>query len=272
MASLRSIATIPTKKDILSKKELTYTLVPGETKKNYCKIMINIRSFTGNNPFTLSYVKEMIQRYAKKRREHQFKSGHIRTERIEVMEEEANSLIRELIQQGYLKYVLTRKRDKLHPNIPEDGIKYYAFDKFKVIECEESKYFQQKLQRKTEEFETKGKLSDKRCRALRQIYAQFGDKSAFTYEMVKNIPKFYKKMAENKEEDMSPKTREFYLQAAQHAESKDFDFLETWNSLIRNNYLIPYRVRTKEGTIKIVDKAYKVNMLFVKDCLSGVNL
>ena len=37
MASLRSIATIQTKKDglaqQLSKKELTYTLVPGETKK-----------------------------------------------------------------------------------------------------------------------------------------------------------------------------------------------------------------------------------------------
>jgi hypothetical protein len=272
MASLRSIATIPTKKIISSKKELTYTLVPGETKKNYCKIMINIRSFTGNNPFTISYAKEMIQRYAKKRREHQFKSGHIRTERIEVLEEEANSLIRELSQQGYLKYVLTRKRDKLHPNIPEDGIKYYAFDKFKVIECEESKYFQQKLQRKTEEFETKGKLSDKRCRALRQIYAQFGDKSAFTYEMVMNIPKFYKKMADTKDEEMKPETRVFYLQAAQHSESRNEDFKDTWNSLIRNNYLIPYKVRAKDGTIKTVFGAYKVNMLFVKDCLSGVNL
>ena len=90
--------------------------------------------------------------------------------------------------------------------------------------------------------------------------------------MVINIPKFYKKMAENKEEDMSPKTREFYLQAAQYSESRNVDFLETWNSLIRNNYLIPYRVRTKDGTIKVVDKAYKVNLIFVKNCLSGVNL
>ena len=45
-----------------------------------------------------------------------------------------------------------------------------------------------------------------------------------------------------------------------------FDFLDIWNSLIRNNYLIPYKVRTKDGTIKVVDKAYKVNMSFVRDC------
>jgi len=281
MASLRSIATIQLKrgetkaeigKKLASKKELTYTFVPGENKKNYCKIMINIRSVAGNNPFTLNFVKEMIMKYGKKRQEHIFRSGHIRTQREEILEAEANSIIRELFEQNYLKYVFIQKRDKLHPNIPEDGIKYYAFDKFKIIECEESKYFQQKLQRKTEEFETKGKLSDKRCRALRQIYAQFGDKSAFTYEMVMNIPKFYKKMADTKDEEMSKNTREFYLQAAQHAESRNLDFRDTWNSLIRNNYLTPYRVRTRDGTIKIVEHAYKVNMLFVKDCLSGVNL
>jgi hypothetical protein len=220
----------------------------------------------------LGFIKSLIQRYGKKRKEHQYKSGEIRVERTELAEEEADAIISELIRNGYLKFVITQHKDKLHPNIPYEGIKYYLFDKFKIIECEESRYFQQKKRKKIEVTETKGKISDKRCRALRQIYAQFGDKSAFTYEMVINIPKFYKKMAENKEEKMSDATRALYFQASQNAESKNIDFLDTWNSLIRNNFLLPYRVRAKDGTIKIRQGAYKVNMEMVRRCLSGPNL
>jgi dephospho-CoA kinase len=253
-------------------KDITYTIVAGETKKNYCKIMTNTRMFTFDKPFNLDYLTALIMRYGKKRKAHQYKSGEIRTERDRLEKEEAESIISELIRSGYLKFVVTQHRDKLHPNIPDEGIKYYLFDKFRVIECEESRYFKQKQQKRTEVSEVKGKISDKRCRALRQIYAQFGDKSAFTYEMVINIPKFYKKMAENKEEKMSDATRALYFQASQNAESKNIDFLDTWNSLIRNNFLLPYRVRAKDGTIKIRQGAYKVNMEMVRRCLSGPNL
>jgi len=282
MASLRSIATINPKKTgrweqekqetSAASKDLAYTLVPGETKKNYCKIMINVRIHTGNNPFQINYLKELIQRYAKKRGEHHFKSGQIRTERLPTSMEEATSLINELIGQNYLKYYKTQKRDKLHPNIPEDGIKYYIFDKFRVIECEESKYFRQKLHRKTEQIETKGLLSERRCKALRQIYAQFGDKIPFTYEMVRNIPKYYRKIAEDKTQDLSEDSKIYYRAAAQYSESVSADFLDTWNSLIRNNFILPYKVKTKDGTIKIRQGAYKVNMTFVRQCLSGANL
>lgn len=251
-------------------KDLSYTIVPGENKKNYCKIMTNILIFSYGKPVTLGFITEKIVKYAKKRRAHQYQSG-LRTERMPLELEEATSLLQELIRNGYLKYVATQKRDKQHPNVPEDGVKFYNFDKLRVVECQESKYFKQKQQKVTQKEETVGKLSDKRCRALRQIYAQF-DQSGFTYEMVRNIPKFYKKMAENKDEDMKPDTRMFYFQAAQVAESKNIDFLDTWNSLVRNNYIIPYKVRTKDGTIKVRQGAYKVNMNYVRRCLSNVNL
>lgn len=253
-------------------KDLTYTIVAGETKKNYCKIMTNVRYFTFNKPFTLGFVKSLILRYGKKRKEHQYRSGEVRIERDNFSTEEVDGIISDLMRTGYIKFVVTQKRDKTHPNLPEEGIKYYLFDNFKVIECEESKYFQQKKRKATETVEKTGKLSDKRCRAIRQIYAQFGDKSAFTYEMVINIPKFYKKMAENKEEKMSEATRALYFQASQSAESRNVDFLDTWNSLIRNNFLLPYKVRAKDGTIKIRQGAYKVNMEMVRRCLSGPNL
>lgn len=251
--------------------DITYTIVPGETKKNYCKIMTNIRIFTGEKPFTLAFAKKKIMVYGKKRIEKQYKSGDVRSERKEIPEEEANSLISNLIQQRYLVYYTTVKRDKAHPTIPEDGIKYYMFDNFKVIECQQSKYFKQKMQRTTKKLEVTGTLSDKRCRALRQIYAQFGDKVPFTIEMVKNIPKFYKKMAEDKTQEISEESRIYYRTAAQYSESKAEDFDYTWNSLIRNNFLIPYKIRAKDGTIKVRQGAYKVNMTYARRCLSEIN-
>jgi hypothetical protein len=264
----------PTKATISSgEKDFRYTIIPGEIKKNYCKIMINVRIFTGEKPFPYDFIKKLIMKYARKRQEHQFKSG-IRPERVNLKEEEANMLIQELLQQNYLKYYVTQKRDKIHPNIPEEGIKYYIFNKFKVIECEESKYFQQKQHRKTEQLETKGKLSDRRCRALRQIYAQYGDKLPFTYEMIRKFPQMYTKMAEgiDKNSRDGETTKYLLLAASKRAESTSEDFLDTWNSLIRNNYLVPYKVRAKDGTIKTKSGVYKVNMTFVKDCLSLINL
>jgi hypothetical protein len=252
-------------------KTLHYVLIPGEIKKNYCKIMTNIRLATGNNAFILAYAKERIMLYGNNRVERQYKHS-IRPERQPIKENEATALLQDLINQKYLKYIRTQNRDKLHPNLPEEGVKYYAFEKFKVIECQQSKYFQSKQRKTIERIETRGALNEKRCRALRQIYAQFEDKSAFTYEMVKNIPKFYKKMADDKKEEMSIKTREFYFQAARHAESINVDFLDTWNSLIRNNFIVPYKIRAKDGLIKTVPGAYKVNMNYVKRCLSKINL
>lgn len=252
-------------------KDLSYTIVQGENKKNYCKVMTNILIFSYGKPVTLGFITEKLLSYAKKRKITPYLSGP-RAERAPLDLEEATSLLQELIRNGYLKYITTQKRDKQHPNVPEEGTKFYNFDKLRVIECQETKYFKQKQQKITQKEETVGKLSDKRCRALRQIYAQFGDKSGFTYEMVKNIPKFYKKMAETKDENMKSDTREFYLQAAQLAESRNLDFLDTWNSLVRNNYIIPYKVRTKDGTIKVRQGAYRVNMNYVRRCLSNVNL
>jgi len=251
-------------------KDLRYTIVPNEIKKNYCKIMINVRIHTRENPFPYDLIKKLIMKYAKKRQEHQFKSG-IRPERVNLSEEEANRLLNELIQQNYLKYVGKATRDKLHPNIPEDGIKLYKFDKFKVIECEESKYYQQKQHRKEEQIETKGRLSDRRCRALRQIYAHYGDKIPFNYESVQKIPQIYTKMAEDKTLK-SEETKIYLRAAAKYAESTSDNFLETWNSLIRNNYFLPYKVRGKDGTVKTVQGSYKVNMAFVRECLSAINL
>jgi hypothetical protein len=256
-----------------TERDLRYTLIPGEIKKNYCKIMINVRIHTGEGGFNLDYIKKLIMKYARKRQEHQFRSG-IRPERVNLKEEEANTLISELIQQGYLKYYRTQPRDKLHPNIPEEGIKYYIFNKFKVIECEESKYFQQKQHKKIEQIETKGKLSDRRCRALRQIYAQYTDKVPFTYEMLRKLPQMYSKMAETMDKNSRDwKTTKYLLTAAaKYTESANDDFLDTWNSLIRNNYIVPYKVRAKDGKIKIVRGVYKVNMEYVRSCLSTINL
>lgn len=272
MASLRSFTTIQSDREVEAEKDLRYSLVPGETKKNYCKIMTNVRLFTRDQAFTYDYIKKMIMKYARNRNPHQYRSGDVRTERINLKEEEANAILSDLLRQGYLKYYQTKKRDKMHPNLPEEGLKYYIFDKFKVIECEESKYFQSKQQRKLKEVETKGTLNERRCRALRQIYAQFGDKVPFTYEMVLNIPKFYKKMAEDKTQEISEESRVYYRTAAQYSESKSSDFLDTWNSLIRNNFLVPYKIRAKDGTIKVRQGAYKVNMTYARRCLSELNL
>jgi hypothetical protein len=90
--------------------------------------------------------------------------------------------------------------------------------------------------------------------------------------MVKNIPKFYRKMAEDTTQEMSEESRVYYKMAAQYSESRTDDFLETWNSLIRNNFIIPYKIKTKDGTIKVRSGAYKVNMIYARRCLSGIDV
>jgi hypothetical protein len=282
MASLRSISIIQPKKlyweqrkeveGKLTRQDLTYTLIAGEIKKNYCKIMVNVRAAHGNGPFQLNTLKEFIMVYGKDRVEKHYKSGHIRPERSPIGEPRANQLIAELQQQGYLQYVGKQHRDKAHPNIPEDGIKFYTFNKFKIIECEESKYFQQKIQKKTNVLEVKGKLTQKRCRALRQIYAQFGESTPFTYKMVTDIPAFYNKLADELTDPTKAELKRYYRAAAQNAESRDVNFIDTWNSLVRNNFISPYKIRAKDGQIKVRPGAYKVNMLFVRQCLSGANI
>jgi len=216
---------------------------------------------------------------ARLRKEHLYKSGQIRPERENLKEEEANSLISDMIQQGYVKFLKTQYRDKLHPMVPESGLKYYIFDQYKVIECQESKYIQSKIRKATSVSESKGKLSDKRCRALRQIYAQFGDKTPFTYNMVISLPVFYKKIVEDPEiykkmtdRELNPEVKQYYYQAARYAESRDEDFLDTWNSLVRNNYIVPYEVRSKDGVRKIRQGAFKVNMVYARKCLSASNI
>jgi hypothetical protein len=272
MVSLRKFTTI-------EPKDIRYTLIPGETKRNYCKVMSNMRMFSQNNPFTLALLKKRIMLDARTRKEHYYKSGHVRPEREPLSEEDANSLISNMSQQGYLKYLKTVYPDKLHPMIPESGLKYYIFDQYKVIECQESKYFQSKIRKSTAESESKGKLSDKRCRALRQIYAQFGDKTPFTYSMVMSLPTFYKKIVEDPstykkitDGDLRPDVKQYYYQAAKYAESRDEHFLDTWNSLVRNNYIVPYEVMAKDGTRKIRQGAFKVNMTYARKCLSSATI
>ena len=281
MATLQKIATFDPRKiyrpggkaeEKLTTQDLTYTLVAGEVKKNYCKIMINLRLAHGNQPFQINTLKELIMRYGKDRIEKHYKSGHIRPEREKIVEERANRLISELIQQNYLQYIGKQHRDKAHPNIPEDGIKFYNFNKFKIIECEESKYFQQKIHKKTNVLEVKGQLTQRRCRALRQIYAQFSENGPFTYKMVTEIPQFYNRLADELTDPAKAELKRYYRAAAQNSESKDVNFIDTWNSLIRNNFITPYKIRAKDGQIKVRPGAYKVNMLFVRQCLSGANI
>lgn len=258
----------------LASGDLKYTLVEGEKKKNYCKIMMNTRIATGDRPFALSLLQARLQTYGKKRVEQRY--GRSVREGLE--KEEAEKYIRDLIQDGYLQYVTTQRKDAQHPNVPESGIKYYIFNKFRVIECQESRYFQQKMRQQEVKSESVGKLPEKRCRALRQIYAQFGDKVPFTYQMVTNMAAFYKRMAMGEElpekkykKALTDDSKQYYLWASKNAESNRDDFIDTWNSLIRNNYVVPYKVRTKDGTIKVREGAYKVNMVYVRRCLSEYN-
>jgi len=257
-------------KGLLKRRDLSYTLLPGEIKKNYCKIITNARIFLYDKPFILDLLKEKIVTHGKKPVAHQSKGGFVRKERIGLTSEEADTYVNEMLQKGYIRYVTTVRRDKTRPNIPEAGVKIYIFDKFRVIECEESKSFQAKQRRLEAASELKSKLNERRCKALNQLYAQFGATRAFTYEMVREIPKFYSKMAESKE--ASDKSKVYYKQAAQYIESSSADFLDTWNSLIRNNYIIPHRIRTKDGVIKISPGTYRVNMNYVTRCLSEVTM
>jgi hypothetical protein len=250
-----------------------FTLIPEQDKINFCKLIMELAARYGTNAFTKEAAFKVWMTLGGMRVEKRTKSGEIKTDRKNLDLEAVAKYWSILAEGQYIKFYQTRMRDKLHPNLPLDGLKYYVLNPLRVTECQSTKWYQAKS-RKIKFQVTESSLTERRCKLLNQLFAQFGATTPFTYEMVTQIPKFYRNVASGKItfEDGRPISEEskiYYRVAANKMEENREGMLDVWNSLIRNNFIIPYKVKGKDGIIKVRQGAYRVNINYAKRCLQA---
>jgi len=245
-----------------------FTLIPGQDKNNYCKLIMELKTRYGNNAFPKEAVFTIWIKTGGLRVEKRTRTGDTRTDRKEFDLELCQKYWSLLSDNQYIRYLKTIYPDKLHPLIPRDGLKYYILDPLRVTECESTRWYQSKV-RKIKYQVKESSINERRCRLLNQLFAQFGSNTPFTYEMIKALPKFYREMADKKDNGLSEESRIYARAAANYMESSKDNLLDVWNSLIRNNYILPYKIKDKHGIVRVRPGAYKLNMDYVKRCLQA---
>lgn len=168
-----------------------FTLIPGQDKNNYCKLIMELKSRYGSNAFPREGVFTIWMKTGGIRVEKRTRGGDVRTDRKEFDLELCQKYWSLLTDNQYIRYIKTIYPDKLHPNIPRDGLKYYTLNTLRVTECESTKWYQSKV-RKIKYQVKESSINERRCRLLNQLFAQFGSGTPFTYEMVKVFLNFTK--------------------------------------------------------------------------------
>lgn len=241
-------------------------------KLNLCRRMEDLKLYTAGKPFSKNQALEILIKTGKYKHAIYNKStGRLRGYRYDNFEkEDAVLMFNKMIEFDYINYLYTLKRDKLHPKVPFEGIRYYILNKIRLTECENSSWYKAKQSR--EKYKAKIESPDVRnCRALRQLYALF-ETQPFNYEMVLKIPELFKYLLQDKSQLYKSQDTRILYTVIQNVPSKDKDFRNVWQSLIKNNYLIPVKVRTPNGKTKIKPGVYRVNKDIVRRCLSALNV
>ena len=145
------------------------------------------------------------------------------------------------------------------------GEKMYKIGDLRMAECKETSWF--KNRERKERFIQREEHIDKRsCRALQQIYTMFGN-VPFTYKTVTETARMISKLADDKNIELNKAE----IIALKHMKAKlysyDIDsFRDIWQRLIRNNYIVPHKIKTPDGYIKTTG-LYKINQPYLKHCL-----
>jgi hypothetical protein len=236
-------------------------------RKTFCKVIMTLRMYKGDEPFTESFAINVMLEKVKfiSQIDIMVARGKYRTRRTNITREKAFEIWKGLVRNGFISPSHRQMRDKLHPKIPSEGLQMWKIDPYRVTECEQTSWYKSSMRKREWRVRTSS-LDVQRCRALRHIYSLFGSRP-FTYEMSTSISKYMKMLQTAKAGDITERDRNIMKSVMQSFEMSSQEFLRVWNSLIRSNYITPWKKRTPKGYVKT--NAYVVNKNYLRRCLSS---
>jgi hypothetical protein len=246
---------------------------PSNMRKTYCKATMGLRQYVGTNAFSESFARDFMIRKMRK-------LGPMKTtvtrgkttvgqSRDGLTSEDAARLLRNLISNGYIAPSHRQMRDKAHPKIPQGGVQMWKLDPYRIAECSQESWYKASI-RKREWRVRADSLDIQRCRALRHIYSLFGMKP-FTYDMVTSVAKYMRQVSGTKSPEITQRDKEMIKAVIQSFEASTDEFRKIWSSLIRNNYIIPFKKRDIHGKY-VQTNAYVVNKALLRRCLGALEV
>jgi hypothetical protein len=236
-----------------------------------CKAVTAIKSYFGERYVTRRQVMYVLVKTVKLKKPETYVKKYVPLEGID--KEKAQLMFNILVDKGYLEF--SHLFDpKGHPNIKiATGEKMYKINPLSYAECTETSWF--KNRQRKERFLTKEASVDKRsCRALQQIYVMFGN-MPFSYNTVTETSRMVlqlstkqgitKASGDRVEFTPAEKAALDHMKAKLYGYEKN-SFKQVWQSLIRNGFVTPHKIKSPDGYIKKTG-LYKINQAYIKYCL-----
>jgi len=240
---------------------------PKNLRKIYCKVITQIREYKGTMPATEAWVINLIIHKAKWVTDVSYNpvKKRLKTVQANFTREDAIATWRNMVKSGFVVPAGRAMPDRLHPKIPQGGVQLWKTDPYVIAECEEQSWYKAS-QRKREWKEKHEAIDVQRCRALRHLYALFGT-SWFTYDMATSITKYMKQLSTIKTGEITDRDKNIMRAVMQRFEITSEEFRKIWNSMIRNNYITPWKKKTATGYVQT--NAYVINRQYLRRCMSA---
>lgn len=182
--------------------------------------------------------------------------------------EQANRIFELMLTKSYIEFSHYYKSKPGIPGPVPDGTKLYKIGPMRMAECEETTWYKNR-ERKQRYLQHETSVNTKRCRALQQIYTMFGT-MPFSYKTVIYTANKIMDLTKDKNLELTKAEKLAINQMKTKLYSHDTEsFREVWQSLIKNNYILPHKVKTPDGYIKKTG-LYKINPIYLKRCLAEI--
>lgn len=232
------------------------------SRKVLCKALTNINFYVGNRSFDSTKAIYIILKTVKLKKPSYDNRKYI-SESLSV--EQAKGIFAIMLQKGYIEFYQFFKNKPGTPIGYKNGTKLYKLGQLRLAECQETTWYKNR-ERKEKYLNKERELDVKRCKAIQQIYSLFGS-TPFTFNMIKYTVDQIVKLT-HKENKL--KLTKMEMMAIDHMKTKLYgtdsnSFINTWQSLITSNYIIPHKIRTTNGYIKNTGM-FKINHTYLKQC------
>jgi len=235
-----------------------------EDKLVLCKAITSIKTFFGDKYFAKNAAMYVLIKTVRLKKPTPGRSRDYITESIS--SDQASKMFSVMLDNKYVEFAFPYKPRPGEPARNPIGTSMYRLGGLRLAECMESNWY--KNRERKEKFVKKEKSIDTRsCMALQQMYVMFPH-TPFSYKMVVEAAKKISNIASDKSVDFNAAERIALKTMKRNLYSHDAEgFILVWQSLIRNGYLLPHRIKTRDGYVKRTD-LYIINHAYLKHCLA----
>jgi hypothetical protein len=234
-----------------------------ESRIVLCKALTSTKIFFGHREFTRKALLYIIKKTVRLRKPSYSQAKYISEP---ITSEQASSMFNIMLSKGYIEFsrYYKPKPDKRLP-IPI-GEKLYRIGQSRLDECEETTWYKNR-ERKERFLKKEGAISTRSCKALQQIYTMFGN-MPFSYKTVIYASNAVLNLTTEQKSNLTDAEKKAFAHMKAKLYSYDINsFRQVWQSLVKNGYILPHRIKTADGYIKKTG-LYRINQPYLKLCIA----